>query len=154
MENQEQHQHGQLRGSIWDVLSALKAFNEKIMEPYAQAQGLTFLQSRVLMGIKHSKIATVGSLAEHASLYQGNASTLCKRLEQQGFIRRERSATDERVVNLTLTDKGLAATDNFAQRMQVLDEFIETNAKDDVQALRDGAKAFLKIVELITESNL
>ncbi|HPS36017.1 MAG TPA: helix-turn-helix domain-containing protein, partial [Oscillospiraceae bacterium] len=94
MENDEQHAHGQLRGGIWEMVNALRTFNEKVMEPYSQKQGLTFLQTRVLMGIRHGKITTVGGLAEHASLYQGNASTLCKRLEQQGFLRRERSSAD------------------------------------------------------------
>ena len=146
------HEHP--HGGIWELLSAFKAFNEKVLEPYAQKQGLTFLQSRVLMGIRHEKFTTVGGLAEHASLFQGNASTLCKRLEQQGFLRRERNAADERVVNLVLTDKGIKATENIALHMQKLDAYIELNAPDDVQSLRDGAKAFLKIVELITESEL
>ncbi|HNX14903.1 MAG TPA: MarR family winged helix-turn-helix transcriptional regulator [Oscillospiraceae bacterium] len=154
MENDEQHAHGQLRGGIWEMVNALRTFNEKVMEPYSQKQGLTFLQTRVLMGIRHGKITTVGGLAEHASLYQGNASTLCKRLEQQGFLRRERSSADERVVNLSLTVKGCEATDNIARRMQTLDEFIEKNAKDNVKALRDGANAFLEIVDLIIENEL
>ena len=158
MQNEQLHpsgqEHGELRSGIWEMLSAMRAFNEKILEPYAQKQGLTFLQSRVLMGIKHGKITTVGGLAEHASLYQGNASTLCKRLEQQGFIRRERSTSDERVVNLLLTEKGLTATENITARMETLDQFIEKNAKDDIKALRDGAKAFFKIVDMITENKL
>ncbi len=150
----KEHHRGLLRGSIWEVLSALRTFNEKILEPYAQKQGLTFLQSRVLMGIYHGKITTVGGLAAHASLYQGNASNLCKRLERQGFIRRERGTADERVVHLTLTEKGYAAAENISRRMRTLDEFIEENAKEDMQALRDGAKAFLKIVDLINENGL
>jgi len=154
MENDEQHEQGKLRGGIWEMVHALRTFNEKVMEPYAQKQGLTFLQSRVLMGIRHGKITTVGGLAEHASLYQGNASTLCKRLEQQGFLRRERSAADERVVNLSLTDKGLKATENISARMRILNEFIEKNAAEDIKSLRDGAKAFLKIVSLITENEI
>ncbi|HOP10119.1 MAG TPA: MarR family winged helix-turn-helix transcriptional regulator [Oscillospiraceae bacterium] len=158
MENEDKHRkekiHGELHSGIWEMLSALKAFNENILEPYAQKQGLTFLQSRVLMGIKHGKITTVGGLAEHASLYQGNASTLCKRLEQQGFLRRERSSVDERVVNLILTEKGLTAAENIMNRMQYIDSFIEQNAKDDIKTMRDGAKAFLKIVSLITENEL
>jgi len=151
MQNGEQHQHGQLHGGIWEMLSAMRAFNEKVLEPYTQTQGLTFLQSRVLMGIR---ITTVGGLAEHASLYQGNASTLCKRLEQQGFLRREQSSADERVVHLILTEKGLTATENIMNRMRYIDSFIEENAKDDVKAMRDGARAFLKIVNLITENEL
>lgn len=154
MEKDQQHMHKQLRGGIWEMLNALKSFNEKVLEPYAQKQGLTFLQTRVLMGIHHGKITTVGGLAQHASLFQGNASTLCKRLEQQGFLRRERSTADERVVNLILTDKGNTAAENIMNRMKTLDLFIEENAKDDVQTLRDGAKAFMKIVDLIIENKL
>lgn len=158
MENKEPQKplkpHDHPRGGIWEMLSAFKAFNEKVLEPYTQKQGLTFLQSRVLMGIRHGNYTTVGGLADHASLFQGNASTLCKRLEQQGFLRRERNAADERVVNLVLTEKGTEATDNLAHHMNELDEYIEENAAEDVQALRDGAKAFLKIVDLLTENKI
>ena len=153
MENEDQNPLHGPHGGIWELLSAFKAFNEKILEPYVQKQGLTFLQSRVLMGIRHGKYTTVGGMAKHASLFQGNASTLCKRLEQQGFLNRERSTADERVVNLVLTEKGIAATTNIARYMQSLNTFIEKNAQEDVRALRDGAKAFLKIVDLLTEVN-
>ncbi len=157
MENNEPEKfnpHHHPHGGIWEMLSAFRAFNEKVLEPYAQKQGLTFLQSRVLMGIRHGKFTTVGGMADHAALFQGNASTLCKRLEQQGFLRRERNAADERVVNLFLTDKGLEATESIARYMEKLDLYIEANAKEDVLALRDGAKAFLKIVDLLTESKV
>jgi MarR family transcriptional regulator, organic hydroperoxide resistance regulator len=49
---------------------------------------------------------TVGWLGERLQLDSGTLSPLLKRLEANGFIRRERSQVDERLVEVTLTPAG------------------------------------------------
>jgi len=50
---------------------------------------------------------TVGHLGERLHLDSGTLSPLLKRLEANGFVRRERSRADERLVEVTLTESGL-----------------------------------------------
>jgi DNA-binding MarR family transcriptional regulator len=49
---------------------------------------------------------TVGRLGERLQLDSGTLSPLLKRLEGNGFVRRERSRDDERLVDVTLTPVG------------------------------------------------
>jgi len=49
---------------------------------------------------------TVGRLGERLQLDSGTLSPLLKRLEANGFVRRERSRDDERLVEVTLTAAG------------------------------------------------
>ncbi|WML29951.1 MarR family transcriptional regulator [Neobacillus sp. OS1-32] len=68
--------------------------------------GLTMLQFRLLMEIYRQGPHTIGSLAEACGIAGANISTMCKKLEKQGFVRRMRDQTDERVVRIRLTDFG------------------------------------------------
>jgi DNA-binding MarR family transcriptional regulator len=52
------------------------------------------------------RAVTVGRLGERLQLDSGTLSPLLKRLESNGFVRRERSRDDERLVDVTLTPAG------------------------------------------------
>ncbi|NLW55710.1 MAG: MarR family transcriptional regulator [Firmicutes bacterium] len=66
------------------------------------------IQARILVGIERSGLSTVGGVGNLVGLSSGNASTMCKKLEKAGFIKRLRSLEDERLVKLVLTDEGRA----------------------------------------------
>jgi DNA-binding MarR family transcriptional regulator len=55
----------------------------------------------------------ITELAELEGLAQPTTTLLVKRLEQQGFVQRERQAEDQRVVLVWLTDEGAAAFEDY-----------------------------------------
>lgn len=67
---------------------------------------LTNLQVRILLEIYHEGSGTIGNLAERVSIADANISTTCKKLEQKGFVTRNRDKMDERVVRIALTENG------------------------------------------------
>jgi MarR family transcriptional regulator, organic hydroperoxide resistance regulator len=74
--------------------------------PILTKLNLTYPQYLVLLALWEEGRATVGRLGERLQLDSGTLSPLLKRLEANGFIRRERSTTDERLVEITLTPAG------------------------------------------------
>ena len=74
--------------------------------PILTELNLTYPQYLVLLALWEEGRATVGRLGERLQLDSGTLSPLLKRLEANGFIRRERSITDERLVEITLTPAG------------------------------------------------
>jgi MarR family transcriptional regulator, organic hydroperoxide resistance regulator len=74
--------------------------------PILTELNLTYPQYLVLLALWEDGRATVGRLGERLQLDSGTLSPLLKRLEANGFIRRERSTTDERLVEITLTTAG------------------------------------------------
>ena len=74
--------------------------------PILTELNLTYPQYLVLLTLWEEGRATVGRLGERLQLDSGTLSPLLKRLEANGFIRRERSTTDERLVEITLTPAG------------------------------------------------
>jgi MarR family transcriptional regulator, organic hydroperoxide resistance regulator len=74
--------------------------------PLLDELNLTYPQYLVLLVLWEEGRTTVGRLGERLQLDSGTLSPLLKRLEANGFIRRQRSRDDERTVHVTLTPAG------------------------------------------------
>ena len=83
--------------------------------PYLKKLGITYTQYIVLLALWESGSATVGDLCRKLYLDNGTITPLLKKMEECGYIARSRSKQDERVVTVTVTDKG------WALRQQVKD---------------------------------
>ncbi|MGI5455308.1 MarR family winged helix-turn-helix transcriptional regulator [Streptomyces sp. CA-249302] len=70
--------------------------------------GLTYPQYLVMLVLWEHGGLPVKKLGEHLRLDSGTLSPLLKRLETAGLVRRERSARDERSVEVHLTAEGTA----------------------------------------------
>ncbi|ELS53737.1 MarR family winged helix-turn-helix transcriptional regulator [Streptomyces viridochromogenes] len=70
--------------------------------------GLTYPQYLVMLLLWERGDLPVKKLGEHLRLDSGTLSPLLKRLEAAGLVRRERSARDERSVEVRLTGEGAA----------------------------------------------
>lgn len=78
-------------------------------EPLLASLGVTYPQYLALLVLWEKDGATIGELGERLFLDSGTLTPLAKRLEASGFVRRQRSKTDERVVEVWLTAKGRGA---------------------------------------------
>jgi DNA-binding MarR family transcriptional regulator len=74
--------------------------------PILTGLNLTYPQYLVMLVLWEDGRITVGRLGERLQLDSGTLSPLLKRLEANGFVKRERSLTDERSVDVYLTDAG------------------------------------------------
>ena len=75
-------------------------------QPLLEPLGLTYPQYIVLMILWEDAPCTVSHIVERALLNTNTLTPLLKRLEQLGFIRRQRRASDERVVEISLSPAG------------------------------------------------
>lgn len=87
------------------VYTASHAFN-RVYKPLLDELGLTYPQYLAMVSLLEEDDQTVGSLGEKLFLESSTLTPLLKRLETAGYIRRERSRQDERVVVLHLTEEG------------------------------------------------
>ncbi|MFJ4789048.1 MarR family winged helix-turn-helix transcriptional regulator [Streptomyces sp. NPDC088794] len=70
--------------------------------------GITYPQYLVMLVLWEHGELPVKKLGEHLRLDSGTLSPLLKRLEAAGLVHRERSARDERSVEVGLTEEGAA----------------------------------------------
>ncbi|MFF0305701.1 MarR family winged helix-turn-helix transcriptional regulator [Streptomyces sp. NPDC004562] len=76
--------------------------------PLLDPLGLTYPQYLVLVALGEHRTVSVKDLVAVLQLDYGTVTPLIKRLEANGLLKRERRADDERVVQVALTEEGLA----------------------------------------------
>ena len=79
-----------------------------VYRPLLEELGLTYTQYLVMLLLWEDEPRLVNELGRVLELDSGTLSPLLKRLEAAGLVRRERRATDERAVEVTLTPEGRA----------------------------------------------
>lgn len=77
-------------------------------KPFLDEIDLTYTQYIAMMVLWEEKSVNVKELGEKLFLDSGTLTPLLKILEKKQYVKRERSQTDERVVNITITEKGLS----------------------------------------------
>ena len=76
--------------------------------PHLKPLGLTYTQYIVFLVLWEKDGLTVGEIGNALMLDNGTLSPLLKKMEQAGYIERRRCREDDRVVEITLTEKGRA----------------------------------------------
>jgi len=138
------------RISILTVFQTLKAKTARLLDPVVQAEGLTPLQGCVLLQLSR-KDATVGNVSEGTSIGQANASSLCKKLEREGFLTRSRGCPDGRVVTLSLTPKGRETAERIQKRLDRYWELLAALPDSTREELEQGYQAANQMLDYLFE---
>ncbi|MEW2119981.1 MarR family transcriptional regulator [Streptomyces sp. NPDC005474] len=114
--------------------AASRAFNG-VYRVVLKDLGLTYPQYLVMLVLWEHGQLPVKKVGEHLRLDSGTLSPLLKRLETAGLVRRERSARDERSVEVRATDEGLALRE---RALQVPRRIVAATSfdVDEIRALR------------------
>ncbi|GHI07284.1 MarR family transcriptional regulator [Streptomyces cellostaticus] len=102
------------RQICFSLHAASRAFNS-VYRVILKDLGLTYPQYLVMLVLWEQGDLPVKKLGEHLRLDSGTLSPLVKRLEGAGLVRRERSAHDERSVQVRLTGEGAALRERALQ---------------------------------------
>ena len=112
-----------------------------IYRPILEPLGLTHPQYLVMLALWEKSPRPLGDLAAELAMEPPTLSPLVKRLEAQGLVSRTRSARDERVLDIGLTDAGRALREQAlavpAQVMAATGMSVER-----LEARRDGLAPF------------
>lgn len=138
------------RISILTVFQTLKNKTARLLDPIVQVEGLTRLQAGVLLYLTQQD-AAVGDISEATCIGQANASSLCKKLEQGGFLTRSRGRPDGRVVTLSLTPKGRETTQRIQRRLDHYLELLGALPDGTQEELRQGFQAANQMLDYLFE---
>ncbi|QWT24513.1 MarR family transcriptional regulator [Subtercola sp. PAMC28395] len=90
--------------ALYNASRALTARYRELLEPL----GVTYPQYLVLLVLWQTDRVSIGQLGERLHLDSGTLSPLVRRLESAGLLTRTRIPEDERTVQVSLTDAGMA----------------------------------------------
>ena len=106
--------------------------------PYLNAIGLTYTQYIVMMVMWEQREINVKDLGAKLILDSGTLTPLLKNLEKKGLVKRSRSGSDERVLLVSVTEKGLALREKAVS--------IPTSMAACVHLSKDDAAALYRIL--------
>ena len=78
----------------------------RLYKPMLDGLGITYPQFLVLGVLWEEDDRTIGAIAARLSLESSTITPLVKRLETAGLVQRTRDGRDERLVRVTLSDRG------------------------------------------------
>ena len=87
------------------------------MESLFQDQELTFSQWTTLVALHDGRIRTAGDLAQNICHDAGSLTRLIDQMMERGYVTRNRSETDRRVVTLALTPRGRDLVESLAPKV-------------------------------------
>ncbi|WP_347218156.1 MarR family transcriptional regulator [Chryseobacterium sp.] len=85
---------------------AVSRYITGMYKPYLDEISLTYPQYLVMLVLWENGEMNIGKIGEHLYLDNGTLTPLLKRMEKNGLLNRTRSLDDERVVLISLTEKG------------------------------------------------
>ena len=113
---------------------------------------VTLVQHRLLVLLATGGDQTVGALAEQLEVNASNASRLCDRLQKLGLLARDRSSSDGRAVDVSLTASGhnlleTVRTHRRHEIQQVLNHMPRTDIDATISALTAFGEAAHEVGE-------
>ncbi len=84
-------------------------------KPYLDKIDLTYTQYITMMVLWEKKHLSVKDLGEQRMLDSGTLTPVLKKLEQKGYLTRNRDKDDERILNVELTKEGDALKDQAVE---------------------------------------
>ena len=95
------------------LLGRAALLKDRIIDTHMEPVGITAAQFKVLIIMAQHGIDTPAELCRYLSLDSGSMTRMLDRLEQKGFLARQRSVDDRRQVLLVLTEAGQALADRL-----------------------------------------
>ncbi len=98
--------------------------------PILSEVGITYTQYIAFMALWEQDGMTVGDLGKRLFLDNGTLTPMLKKLELQGYLTRERSTEDERVVVIKLTKKGYDLRDDCINIPKKMSACVDLSLED------------------------
>ena len=117
-------------------------------KPYLDKLDLTYTQYITMMVMWEQKELTVKELGDFLYLDSGTLTPLLKKLEEKGYIKRTRSAEDERNLIISITDSGKALKKRAMHIPGKMSSCVNMDTEDEEQLY----KLLYKLLEKLQES--
>ena len=131
----------QLCFSAYNVSRLFAQFYEKKLKQF----GITYSQYLVLLTLWEENPQTLNSIGRHLDLSSNTLTPLLKRLEQSGWVKRERQQSDKRQLIITLTDNGQQQQEDvFEAISSCLPQEFDTTEYDETKYVFEELEQTLK----------
>lgn len=130
------------------IVSAAQKYSQRVEKQL----GVTGAQLWIMKEIDVTPGLRVGEVAKKLAIHQTTASNLLDALEKKDMICKTRLATDQRIVNLTLTGKGQSLLHKAPEPVRgLLPEALSQLNQDDLARLGESMNVLLQSIQQVDE---
>ncbi|WP_239769969.1 MarR family transcriptional regulator [Mammaliicoccus sp. P-M57] len=112
--------------------------------PILKKYNLTYTGYIVLVAIDKNEVINIKTLGDRLYLDSGTLTPLLKKLEEKGFINRERAINDERNLRVSLTEQGIETQSEISEEIVKVFQGLEVGSENSLE-LRDSIEKFIQI---------
>lgn len=112
-------------------------------KPFLDKLDMTYTQYITMMVMWEHKELTVKELGQYLYLDSGTLTPLLKTMEKKGWVERNRSKEDERVLNVSITESGEKLKELAADAPEQMADCVKLNPEEAMQLY----KILYKILE-------
>jgi MarR family transcriptional regulator, organic hydroperoxide resistance regulator len=138
----------ELAGAVEAVYYAMR--RARSATALQSAEGLSTAQVTMLEPLLDENGLSTGRLAQAASVSLPTATRMLKQLETRGYVRRDRSPEDDRVVLTRLTERGREILSEIRERLR--ERQVEGLAAFDPAERADLARQLRRLAGVISET--
>jgi DNA-binding MarR family transcriptional regulator len=130
--------------SLGYLIGKLRGFIMQALDASLADLGLTAAQGIVLIRVGAEADNTAAALCRRSGYDTGSMTRMIDRLEEKGFVVRERSTEDRRVIKLRLTESGESLRSQITARScQILEPRLEGFTKEEYLLLKSLLRRLL-----------
>lgn len=142
-----------LENQLCFLLYACARATSRYYRPFMDEMGLTYTQYLTMLVLWEEKQINVKSLGEKLYLDSGTLTPVLKRLEEKGYITRERLVSDERNLVLRVTDEGVALKDEVYEVYQRMESWHPLSKEKNDQLYELFTEALSNYEKVFTEKD-
>ena len=136
-----------LENQLCFLLYACARDTTRYYRPYLDEMGLTYTQYLTMLVLWEEKQINLKALGERLYLDSGTLTPVLKRLEEKGYITRNRDVSDERNLVLHVTDVGVKLKDEVYSIHQRMESWSPVSSEDEVVIRRIFKEALIRYRE-------
>ncbi len=102
-------------------------------KPFLSEMDMTYTQYIAMMVLWEHKEMTVKELGDYLYLDSGTLTPLLKTMEKKGWVERNRSKEDERLLNITITDIGEALKEKAVHVPEQMSACVKIDPEEAIQ---------------------
>ncbi len=116
--------------------------------------GLTPQQISILMFLDQNGSMKVSDIASQLKMVDSNVSNICTRLENAGFVKRDRLKDNQRIVIIELTDEAVFKMDEIKASVNELSTKVnECVSQQDLEVICTGLAKLNTLLDLLLEES-
>ena len=128
----------ELADNLADLFFELGAAAKRSIRRDVESEGLTLPQATALSELVHSDgRLSARALGQECHMLASTATGVIDRLEQHGYVRRERDSADRRVVWISLTSEGAEVAARLPRLRQRVSRAFAALPSRDIENMRD-----------------